>query len=178
MFLFIQSEFAMSVTLPPLRPNPHVRVVLSRTTLLSFMSVSRATAVALAELGIGVFFSVGVARSFIGESVPWFVLAACVVSAFARTIDIEGLSLLPPWGLFGRAERDFGPGVTSFATASVFTERLRLVAIACVLCGQYAVSFGAAWMAQWSVTARLTVQELVVVGATILIGLLWTRSRL
>src|SRR5262245_29387733 len=60
-----QSEFPMSVTLPPLRPNRHVRVVLSRTTLLSFMSVSRATAVALVELGIAAFFSVGVARSFI-----------------------------------------------------------------------------------------------------------------
>src|SRR5262249_4487459 len=83
-----------------------------------------------------------------------------------------------PGGLIGRAERAFGPRIASLATAGVITERLLLVAIACVLCGQYAVSFGAAWMAQWSVTARLTVQELVVVGATVLIGLLWARSRL
>jgi magnesium transporter len=168
----------MSVTLPPLKPNRHVRVVLSRTTLLSFMSVSRATAVALAELGIAAFFSVGVARSFIGESAPWFILAACGVSALVRTIDIESWALFIPGGLIGRAERAFGPRIASFATAGMITERLLLVAIACILCGQYAVSFSAAWMAQWSVTARLTVQELVVVGATILIGLLWTRSRL
>src|SRR5262245_53956676 len=171
-------QFQMRVTLPPLKPNRHVRVVLSRTTLLSFMSVSRATAVALAELGIATFFSVGVAWSFIGESAPWFILAACAVSALVRTIDIESWALFIPGGLIGRTERAFGPRVASFATAGVITERLLLVAIACVLCGQYAVSFGAAWMAQWSVTARLTVQELVVVGATILIGLLWTRSRL
>jgi magnesium transporter len=68
--------------------------------------------------------------------------------------------------------------MASVAAAAVVTERLLFVAMACVLCGQYAVSFGAAWIAEWSVTARLTVQELVVVGATILIGLLWTRSRL
>src|SRR5262245_39476811 len=168
----------MSVTLPPIKPNRHVRVVLSRTTLLSFMSVSRATAVALADLGIAAFFSVGVARSFIGESAPWFILAACWLSALVRTIDIESWAFFIPGGLIGRTERAFGPRIASVATAGVITERLLLVAIACVLCGQYAVSFGAAWMAHWSVTARLTVQELVVVGATILIGLLWTRSRL
>jgi uncharacterized membrane protein (DUF485 family) len=39
-------------------------------------------------------------------------------------------------------------------------------------------SFGAGWMAQWSVTARLTVQELVTLSAVILIGLLWARERL
>src|SRR5215510_643671 len=168
----------MSVTLPPLKPNRHVRVVLSRTTLLSFMSVSRATAVALAELGIATFFSVGVAWSFIGESAPWFILGACAVSALVRTIDIESWALFIPGGLIGRTERAFGPRIASFATAGVITERLLLVAMAAVLCGQYAVSFGAAWMAEWSVTARLTVQELVVVGATILIGLLWARYRL
>src|SRR5262249_4029635 len=163
------------------RPNTtsgQVRVVLSTTALLSFMSVSRATALALAELGIAAFFVVGVARSVIGESAPWFVLVACALNVFVRAIDIESWAFFIPGGLVGRTERVFGPRVAKIATAAVLTERLLLVALACALCGHYAVSFGAVWMAKWSVTARLTVQELVTVGAIVLIGLLWTRSRL
>jgi magnesium transporter len=168
----------MSVQAPPLVPKRRVRVVLSTKPLLSFMSVSKATALALAELGVAMFFVAGVSRSFIGDAAPWFVLAACALSAFVRTIDIESWAFFIPGGLIGRCDRAFGPRVASLAAAAALTERLLLIAMACVLCGQYAVSFGAAWMAEWSVTARLTVQELVVVGATVLIGLLWARYRL
>ena len=168
----------MRSTAPPLTPKRQVRVVLSTTALLSFMSVSKATAMALAELGIAAFFVIGVARSVIGESAPWFVLVACALSALVRCIDIESWAFFIPGGLIGRTERVFGPRVANIATAAVLTERLLLVALACALCGQYAVSFGAVWMAEWSVTARLTIQELVTVGAIILIGLFWTRARL
>ena len=173
-----EAHSPMRSTVPPETLNRQVRIVLSTTALLSFMSISKATALALAELGIAAFFVIGVARSVVGESAPWFVVVACALSAFVRAIDIESWAFFIPGGLIGRTERVFGPRVANIATAAVLTERLLLVALACALCGQYAVSFGAVWMAQWSVTARLTIQELVTVGAIILIGLLWTRSRL
>jgi magnesium transporter len=168
----------MATAVPPLKSHRNIRVVLSTTTLLSFMSVSKAAALGLAELGIAAFFVIGVARSFVGEAAAWFVLAACVVGVFVRAIDIEGWSFFIPGGLIGRTDRAFGPKIANIATAAVLTERLLLVALASVLCGQYAVSFGAGWMTKWSVTAQLTVQELVVVGAVILIGLLWSRARI
>ena len=166
-----------NAAIPP-GTNRRIRVVLSTTALLSFMSVSKATALVLSELAIGVFFVVGIARSFIGDSAPWFVLAACALSAFVRAIDIESWAFFVPGGLIGRAEKAFGQRAGSLATAVMLIERLLLVVLACVLCVQYAVSIGAGWIAQWSVTARLTVQEIVTVGAIFLIGLLWTRSRL
>jgi len=152
--------------------------VLSTTALLSFISVSKATAMVLAELGAGVFFAVGIARSFIGPSAPWFVLVAAGLGAIVRAIDVESWAFLVPGGLIGRAERAFGQRAGSMATAVMLTERLLLVALCCVLCGQYVVSVAGAWIAQWTVTARFTVQEIVTVGAIFLIGLLWTRSRL
>jgi magnesium transporter len=155
-----------------------VHVVLSTTALLSFISVSKAAALAFCELGIGVFFIAGVASSFLGGSAPWFVLVACVLSIFVRMIDIESWGLPIPEGLVGRTELALGPRASRIARATVLTERLLLVSIACVLCGHNAISFGAEWISGWSVTARLTLQELVVVGATILIGLLWSRYRL
>jgi magnesium transporter len=167
----------MSTPTPP-SSNRHVRVVLSTTALLSFMSVSKATALVLAELGVGVFFVVGVARSFFGDSAPWFVLGACLLAVVVRAIDIESWAFFIPGGLIGRTERVFGQRVGSFATAVMLTERLLLVVLTCVLCGQYAVSFGFGWISRWSVIARLSVQELVAVGAIFLIGILWTRARL
>jgi len=163
---------------PPLSRRRQVRVVLSTTALLSFISVSKATALVLAELGVGVFFVVGFARTFVGDSAPWFVLAACALGVVVRAIDIESWAFFVPGGLIGRTERAFGQRVGSVATAIMLTERSLLVALACVLCGQYAVSFASGWIAQWRVTARLTVQELVMTGSIVLIGLLWTRGRL
>ena len=104
-------------------------------------------------------------------------LAACLLSGLVRAIDVESWAFFIPGGLIGRAERAFGPRVGSIATAAMLTERLLLVVLACVLCGQYTVAFAAGWISQWSVTARLTVQELVMVGAIVFIGLLWTRAR-
>jgi len=163
---------------PPLSPHRQVRVVLSRTALLSFASVWRAAASAIGELGVAAFFIAGVARSGIGESAPWIVLAAWALGVVLRAIDIESWALFVPGGLIGRVEQAFGARAAGLATAAALTERLLLAALACVLIGQYAVSFTAAWIAEWGVTARLTVQELVVFGAIVLIGLLWTRARL
>jgi hypothetical protein len=72
---------------------------------LSLMSVSRATALVLAEVGVGIFFAVGIARSFVGNSAPWFVLLACGLSVIVRAIDVESWAFLIPGGLIGRAER-------------------------------------------------------------------------
>src|SRR5437867_13008888 len=118
----------MNIVAPHLKPNRNIRVVLSTTTLLSFMSVSKATALALAELGVAAFFVAGVARSFVGDSSAWFVLGACALSAFVRAIEIESWSFFIPGGLIGRTGRAFGPRMANIATAAVLTERLLLVA--------------------------------------------------
>src|SRR6185295_10481875 len=143
----------MAGTISTPHPKRQVRVVLTTTALLSFISVSKATALVLAELGVGLFFVVGFARSFIGDSAPWFVLAACGLSVIVRAIDIESWAFFVPGGLIGRTERAFGQRVAGVATSVMLTERLLLVALSCVLCVQYAVSFTSGWIAQWSVTA-------------------------
>ena len=62
-------------------PSRHpIRVVLSSTALLPFMSVRRAAALAIAQLGVAAFFISGVTRTTLGDSAAWFVLAATVLS--------------------------------------------------------------------------------------------------
>jgi magnesium transporter len=168
----------MNPAIPTFGSKRHVRVVLSTTALLSFMSVWKATALVMAEVGVGLFFAVGVTRSFVGDAAPWFVLAACGLAVIVRAVDIESWAFLIPGGLIGRAERAYGRRASSVATAVMLTERILLVALCCVLCAQYAASVIGSWVVEWSVTARLTAQEIVTAGAIVLIGLLWTRSRL
>ena len=72
------------------------------------MSVRKAAALAIAQLGVAAFFIAGVARDALGDSAGWFVLAATVLAAFARAIDIESWALLIPGGFVSRVTSAFG----------------------------------------------------------------------
>ena len=66
------------------------------------MSVRKAAALAIAQLGVAAFFIAGVTGTALGESAAWFVLAATVLAAFVRAIDIESWALLIPGGFVSR----------------------------------------------------------------------------
>ncbi len=73
------------------------------------MSVWKAAALAVAQLGVAAFFIAGVTRTELGPSAPWFVLAATILAAFVRTIDVESWALLIPGGFISRVASAFGP---------------------------------------------------------------------
>ena len=94
---------------PLIDPRRRVRVVLSSTALLSFMSVRKAAALALAQLGAAAFFIAGVSTAVLGPRAGWFVLAAVVLAAFVRAIDIESWAVFIPGGFVGRVESRLRP---------------------------------------------------------------------
>ena len=94
---------------PLIDPRRRVRVVLSSTALLSFMSVRKAAALALAQLGAAAFFIAGVSTAVLGPRAGWFVLAAVVLAAFVRAIDIESWAVFIPGGFVGRVEARLRP---------------------------------------------------------------------
>ncbi len=130
-------------------PRRQIRVVLSSTALLSFMSVRKAAALAIAQLGVAAFFVAGIARSSLGDSAAWFVLAAAVVGAFVRAIDIESWALLIPGGAVARVHQAFGPRAAKAAAAAGLVERLLLAALACIVIGQYASTVTLTAIAGW-----------------------------
>ena len=79
-------------------PVRQLRVVLSSTALLSFMSVWKAAALGIAELGAGAWFVPGIAGSALGGAMPWFVLAAALLGVFIRAVDVESWSMFLPAG--------------------------------------------------------------------------------
>ena len=163
-----------------LKPVPRtlrpVRVVLSTPALMSFVSVWKATAFAIAQLGIGAFFLAGIMRSLVGDAAVWWVLAAWLLSVFVRAIDIESCALLIPGGTIGRLRQAFGRPAGQLGAAAAVVERLLLISLAAALVGQYlAVTLvPAARQRQLSAPAP---EDLAVTAGILVIGVLWTRSR-
>ncbi len=162
----------------PIRPPRHVRVVLSSTALLSFMSVRKAVALAVAQLGVSAFFLAGPARSALGESAVWFVLAAAVLSAFVRALDVESWALFVPGGFVGRIQHAFGPRAAKVAAAAGLTERLFLAALACLVIGHYAAATVVTVIAGLRLTGLVRPEDVATLLAVLFIGLLWIRARI
>ena len=96
------------------------------------MSVRKAAALSIAQLGIAAFFISSVARAALGDAAPWFVLAATILAAFVRAIDIESWALLIPGGFVSRVTSAFGNRVAGLAKAMALVERILLGALASV----------------------------------------------
>ena len=145
----------------PFQPNQRARVFLSSMGLLPFVSVWKAAAFALAELGCATFFVVGVVLATAGPAAPWFVLAACVLGIFARQVDIESWALFMPGGLAGRAEEAFGVRAGKAVSTVVLLERFLLAALAASVVGRYLAN----------------VEDVATQIAMGVVGLLWIRAR-
>jgi magnesium transporter len=163
---------------PSPSPGRRVRVVLSTTALLSFISVWKAAAFALAELGAGVFFVMGPARAVSGDAAVWFVLAMACLAAFVRAVDIESWALFMPGGLVGRVDQAFGPRARRATAAAVLAERVLLGSVACVVVGHYVASVTVTALAGWRLSGHVTTESIAALVAVSVVGLLWIRARL
>jgi magnesium transporter len=162
----------------PIQPRHRARVLLSSTALLPFLSVRRAAALAIAQLGVAAFFVSGVTRSTVGESAPWFVLAATVLAGFVRAIDIESWALLIPGGFVRRITTAFGKNAAAVAAAVVIVERLLLAALASIVIGHYVAAVPLTAIAGWRFTGHLRAEDLAMWLAVLAVGLLWIPTRL
>jgi amino acid transporter len=165
----------------PFSPIPHrhpIRVVLSSTALLPFMSVRKAAALAIAQLGVAAFFIAGISRAALGESAAWFVLAAAVLTWLVRAIDIESWALLIPGGLISRVASAWGPRAVGLAKAVALVERVLLGALASVVIGHYVASVSATAIAGWRFTGYVRPEDLATLVAVTVFGLVWLPSRI
>ena len=161
--------------IPPRRP---IRVVVSSTAFLPFISVQKAAGLAIAQLGIAAFFVSGIAVEALGAAAAWFVLVAAALAAFARAIDIESWGLLIPGGSVSRITGAFGPRAGGVAAATAFIERLLLAALACIILGHYLAGASATAIAGWRFTGHVRPEDLATVLAVGAIGVLWIRARI
>jgi len=162
---------------PPFQPNRRVRVVLSSMGLMPFVSVWKAAALAIAELGCAAFFIAGVAQASLGHFAPWFILGACVLGLIVRASDIESWATFVPGGLVGRAEYAFGPRAARGTAAVALVERFLLGALASAVIGRYVATVAATAIVGLRFTGHVTVEELSTQLALGVVGILWLRAR-
>jgi magnesium transporter len=140
--------------------------------------VRKAAALAIAQLGVSAFFVSSLVRATLGDSSGWFVLAATVLAALVRAIDIESWALFMPGGFVGRVRAAFGPRAGAVGAASALVERLILGALACVVIGHYVAGVAATAIAGWRFTGYVRPEDLAILIAVASIGWLWMRSRI
>ena len=139
------------------------------------MSVWRATARSLAELGPGALFVGGMAWTLVGSAGPYFVLAAAALGVMVRAADIEARALFVPGGLYGSVRETLGPLAARTSAAALLVDRLVLGALAAVLAGHYAITLARALFGQRSGSLGGDAGPLVV--AAVAIALVWWTER-
>ncbi|MEO5820171.1 MAG: magnesium transporter [Vicinamibacteraceae bacterium] len=159
------------------RPR-RVPIVLLTSALVSFLSVWRATALAVTELALGLFFVMGVSGSRVGAWTLPAMVGGAALAVWLRRLDIESWTLLIPGGLPGRVERAFGDRASRVASAAVLGERLFLAALASLVAGDYLASLLASAFGGWALSTQLTTQDLATLVAVAVIGTLWLSLRL
>jgi magnesium transporter len=150
-------------------------IVLATTVLVTFAPLSRAAALAVADLGIAAFFIAGAALASVGSGAPWFVLGAALLGIAFRAVEIESWTLFIPRGLTGRVHEAFGPRAALAASAADLLERLLLAALACLVCGHYVAAFLLTVLTDGRVKTQVDVAT--VAGAALL-GVVWIRARM
>jgi magnesium transporter len=159
------------------RSRDPIRVVLSSAALLPFMSVWRAAAFPIAQLGVGAFFIAGVMAPTLGKSAGWLVLAATALAALLRAIEIESWAFLIPGGLVGRVKYAFSGRAARAATAFTLVERLVLGALASVVVGHYIADVMVMAIAGLRFEGSVSAEDLATLVAVAMIGWLWLRGR-
>ena len=159
--------------LSPFQGRHPIRVVLSSTALLPFLSVRKAAALALAQSGVAAFFIAGVTWTALGASAGWFVLAVTALAVLIRAIDIESWALLIAGGFVSRVTLAFGARAGRFAAAAALIERLLLGTLASVVAGHYVAAVAVSALGERQFTGHVRPEDLATLLASAAIGLLW-----
>jgi len=154
-----------------------IRVVLASKTLVSYVSVWRATARALVELGFSVFAIAGVVWSSAGAPAPWFVLGAAVLGAAFRAADVEARALFVPGGLYGSVSETLGGLAAKVAASALLVDRLVLGPLAAVIAGQYVAALLQLLFGGRVTAAGLSRETLPTAVAVVLLGGVWWLQR-
>jgi magnesium transporter len=151
--------------------------VLASGTLVSYVSVWRAAARALVELGCAAFLVGGVAWVAIGAAAPWYVLAAVALAVAVRAVDVEARALFVAGGLYGSVRDALGRMPAKVAASALIVERLMLGPLAAVVAGHYIAALVPVAASPLPGGRHLTGNDGPVAIAAALLGVVWWLQR-
>ncbi|HEV2305530.1 MAG TPA: APC family permease [Candidatus Acidoferrales bacterium] len=128
----------------PLNPGtqrPVTNVLVATTAMLSFISLWRAAAIVLNDLGSSAFYAGAIAEQAIGQSAPWFILAVMLFAACVLLLYIESCSMFVRGGVYRVVKEAMGGKLAKMSVSALMFDYILTGPISGVSAGQYLVGF-------------------------------------
>ncbi len=123
-------------------PEPALpRVVVATTAMLTFISVGRAAAIVLNDLGSSAFYAGGIAEQAVGKSAPWFILAVMLFAYAVAQMYVESCSMFVRGGVYRVVKEAMGSTLAKFSVSALMFDYILTGPISGVSAGQYLAGF-------------------------------------
>src|SRR5437867_293912 len=113
------------------------RVLIATTAMLAFISIWRAAAIVLNDMGSSAFYAGAIAEHFIGKTAPWFILAIMVLSFAVRSVYIESCSMFVRGGVYRVVKEAMGSTMAKLSVSALIFDYVLTGPISAVSAGQY-----------------------------------------
>src|SRR5712692_1065638 len=113
------------------------KVVVASTVMLSFISLWRAAAIVLNDLGSSVYYVGGIVEQAVGPAAPWFIIAVMLFSFAVRSIYVESSSMFVRGGVYVVVRDAMGPFVARLSVSALLFDYVLTGPISAVSAGQY-----------------------------------------
>ncbi len=120
-------------------PRGPVRVVVATTVFLSFISLWRAAAIVLGDLGSSAFYAGGIAEQAVGKAAPWFILGVMLFSYAVRAIYIESSIMFVRGGVYRVVKEAMGGTLGKMSVSALLFDYVLTGPISATSAGQYIV---------------------------------------
>src|SRR5512138_725045 len=116
-----------------------VRVVVATTVFLSFISLWRAAAIVLGDLGSSAFYAGGIAEEAIGKAAPWFILGVMLFAYAVRAIYLESSIMFVRGGVYRVVKEAMGGTLAKMSVSALLFDYVLTGPISATSAGQYIV---------------------------------------
>src|SRR5712692_2314938 len=153
-----------------------VRVVVATTVLLSFISLWRAAAIVLSDLGSTAYYVGGIVEQAIGKSAPWFILGVMLFSYAVRALYIESSSMFVRAGVYRVVKEAMGGTLAKLSVSALLFDYVLTGPISGVSAGQYIVGLLNDLMHRAGSSHMLPVGATAAFIAILITGYFWWRN--
>src|SRR6202161_4027109 len=126
-------------TSEPSIASNRVKLVVSSSVMLPFISFWRAAAVVLNDLGSSAFYAGGIAEEAVGKSAPWFILGIMLFSFAVRAVYVESCSMFTRGGVYRVVKEALGGTFAKLSVSALMFDYILTGPISGVSAGQYIV---------------------------------------
>jgi len=109
--------------------------------MLTFISLWRAAAIVLNDLGSSAFYAGGIAERALGKSAPWYILAVMLFAYAVAQMYVESCSMFVRGGVYRVVKEAMGGTLAKFSVSALMFDYILTGPISGVAAGQYLTGF-------------------------------------